>query len=32
MICLGYAIKACKAIEAIEWKKGDAGGDKKDTQ
>lgn len=20
MICLGYAIKACKAIEATEWK------------
>lgn len=24
-ICLGYAIKARKAIEAIEWEKGDAG-------
>lgn len=25
MICLGYAIKAHKATEAIEWEKGDAG-------
>lgn len=25
-VCLGYAIEACKATEAIEWEKGDAGG------
>lgn len=28
-VCLGYAIEACKATEAIEWEKGDAGGDTK---